>query len=56
MRRLLDITLDLKPAFLGTASLGLCTILEGISTVVGILVGLATLVYLTLRIRREIRQ
>ena len=52
MKRLLDILIDARPALIGTAG---TVLLDQISTVVSILVGLATLVYLVVRISRELR-
>jgi hypothetical protein len=53
MRRIYDTLIDLRPAWIGT---GTTVALDHINTAVGILVGLATLVYLILRIRRELRK
>ena len=53
MRRLLEVANSLRPAWIGT---GTTVALDHINTTVGILVGLATLVYLILRIRRELRK
>ena len=52
MRRLLQILDDARPALVGAAG---TVLLEQISTIVSIAVGLLTLVYLALRIWREIR-
>ncbi len=51
MKRIYEALLDLRPAWIGT---GTTVALDHINTAVGILVGLATLVYLVLRIRREL--
>lgn len=51
MRRALDIFLDLKPAVIGAST---TVILEHLNAVVGLLVGCATLVWLVLRIRKEL--
>lgn len=53
MKKLYESLLDLRPAWIGT---GTTVALGHINTAVGILVGLATLVYLILRIRRELRK
>lgn len=51
MRRFIQILDDVRPALIGTAG---TVLLDQISSVVGILVGLATLVYLVVRIRKEV--
>jgi hypothetical protein len=51
MKRIYETALDLRPAIIGT---GTTVALDHINTAIGILVGLATLVYLVLRIRREL--
>ena len=56
MKRLLEIAQNLKPAWIGTAGTGATAYLDGIHTTVGILVGLATLIYLAIRIAKEIRK
>lgn len=56
MRRIYEQILDLRPAILGTAGTGATAILDGVNAAVGILVGLATLVYLIMRIRKELRK
>ena len=53
MKKLYEGLLDLRPAWIGG---GTTVALDHINTVVGILVGLATLVYLILRIRRELKR
>ena len=53
MRRIYEQLVDIRPAWIGG---GTTVLLEHINTAVGILVGLATLVYLALRIRRELRK
>jgi hypothetical protein len=53
MKRVYEQIIDLRPAIIGT---GTTVALDHINTAVGILVGLATLVYLILRIRKELRK
>jgi hypothetical protein len=53
MKRIYEQIIDLRPAIIGT---GTTVALDHINTAVGILVGLATLVYLILRIRRELKK
>lgn len=53
MKRVYEQIIDLRPAWIGT---GTTVALDHINTAVGILVGLATLVYLILRIRKELRK
>jgi len=50
------VTEYLKPAIVGTAGTGATAILDGVNAAVGILVGLATLVYLVVRIRKELKK
>lgn len=54
MRRIYEQIIDLRPAWIGTAGTGATAILDGVNAAVGILVGLATLIYLIVRIRKEI--
>lgn len=56
MRRFIEAAQDLKPALVGTAGTGATAILDGVNAAVGILVGLATLIYLVIRIRKELRK
>ena len=56
MRRIYEQIIDLRPAILGTAGTGATAILDGVNAAVGILVWLATLVYLVIRIRKEIKK
>lgn len=56
MRRICEQIIDLRSAILGTAGTGATAILDGVNAAVGILVGLATLVYLIVRIRKELRK
>jgi hypothetical protein len=56
MRPLILAAQDLKPALIGTAATGTSAILDDVNAAVGILVGLATLVYLVVRIRKEIKK
>ena len=56
MRRFIEAAQDLKPALVGTAGTGATVILDGVNAAVGILVGLATLVYLVIRISKEIQK
>lgn len=51
MRRIIQILTDAHPAIIGTAG---TVLLDRISTVVGIAVGLLTLIYLGVRIWREL--
>ena len=53
MKRIYEQIIDLRPAIIGT---GTTVALDHINTAVGILVGLATLVYLILRIRKELKK
>jgi hypothetical protein len=53
MKRIFEQIIDLRPALIGTST---AVALDHINNVIGILVGLATLVYLILRIRRELKQ
>lgn len=55
MKRLLESLQDLKPAIIGTGGTA-TTMLDSVNAAVGILVGLATLVYLIIRISRELRK
>ena len=54
MKRIFEILLDSRPALIGSAGTGATLILDRVNFVVGILVGLATLVYLFVRIRKEL--
>jgi hypothetical protein len=56
MKRIIETAQDLKPALIGTAATGTSAILDGVNAAVGILVGLATLVYLIIRIRKEMHK
>jgi hypothetical protein len=56
MKRILESVYDLRPALVGTAGTGATAILDGVNAAVGILVGLATLVYLVVRIRKELKK
>jgi hypothetical protein len=56
MKRFIEAAYDLRPAIVGTAGTGATAILDGVNAAVGILVGLATLVYLIVRIRKEVRK
>ena len=56
MKRFIETIQDAKPALVGTAGTGATAILDGVNAAVGILVGLATLVYLVIRIRKEIKK
>lgn len=56
MKRLIEAAQNLKPAIVGTAGTGATAILDGVHAAVGILVGLATLVYLVVRIRKELKK
>lgn len=56
MRRFIEAAQDLKPALVGTAGTGATAILDGVNAAVGILVGLATLVYLVIRISKEMQK
>ena len=56
MRRIYEQFIDLRPAWIGTAGTGATAILDGVNAAVGILVGLATLVYLVVRIRHELKR
>ena len=56
MRRIYEQFIDLCPAWIGTAGTGATAILDGVNAAVGILVGLATLVYLVVRIRHELKR
>jgi hypothetical protein len=53
MKRVYEQIIDLRPAWIGT---GTTVALDHINTAVGILVGLATLVYLIVRIRKELKK
>lgn len=52
MRRILQILDDARPALIGTAG---TVLLDRISSIVGILVGLLTLVYLGVRIWKDLK-
>lgn len=54
MKRLIESLHDVKPALIGTGSVTTSAILDGVNAAVGILVGLTTLVYLIVRIRKEL--
>ena len=56
MRRIYEQFIDLRPAWIGTAGTGATAILDGVNAAVGILVGLATLIYLVIRIRKELKK
>lgn len=56
MKPFIEAIQDAKPALVGTAGTGATAILDGVNAAVGILVGLATLVYLVIRIRKEIKK
>jgi len=53
MRRFIEAVYDLRPAIIGT---GTTVALDWLNSAVGFLVGLATLVYLILRIRKVLRK
>ena len=55
MKRLIEQVDAAKLALIGTLSTGTTAILEGVKAAIGILVGLATLFYLVVRIRRELK-
>jgi hypothetical protein len=55
MRRIIETIYDIRPAIIGAAGTGATAALEGVNAAVGILLGLATLVYLVVRIRKELR-
>lgn len=55
MKRLIESLQDLKPALIGTGGTA-TTMLDSVNAAVGILVGLATLIYLIVRIRHELRK
>lgn len=55
MKRLIESLQDLKPALIGTGGTA-TTMLDGVNAAVGILVGLATLIYLIVRIRKELKK
>jgi len=56
MKKFYECLVDLRPAWIGTAGTGATAILDGVNAAVGILVGLATLVYLIVRIHKELRK
>jgi hypothetical protein len=56
MRRLVDSLLADRTVLIGTAGTATTVFLDRVHTVVGILVGLATLTYLFMKIRREMRR
>lgn len=56
MRRVILSLLEDRAALIGSAGTAWTVALKHIHTAVGILVGLATLVYLTIKIRKEIRR
>lgn len=56
MKRILEAAYDFRPAIIGTAGTGATAILDGVNAAVGILVGLTTLVYLVVRIRKELKK
>lgn len=56
MKRFYESLIDLKPALIGTGGTATTAILDGVNVAVGILVGLATFVYLVIRIRKETRK
>lgn len=53
---LLDKLWELRPAFIGAAGTGLTVGLENVNILVAILVGLTTLIYLWIKIVKEIRK
>ena len=56
MRHIYEQFIDLRTAWIGTAGTGATAILDGVHAAVGILVGLATLTYLVIRIRKELKK
>ena len=56
VKRIYEQIIDIRPALLGTAGTGATAILDGVNATVGILVGLATLTYLVIRIRKELQK
>jgi len=56
VKRFYESLIDLKPALIGTGGTATTAILDGVNAAVGILVGLATLVYLVIRIRKEVKK
>ena len=56
MKPIIQSIQDIKPAIVGTAGTGATAILDGVNAAVGILVGITTLVYLIVRIRKEIKK
>jgi len=56
MKRFIEAIQDAKPALIGTGGTATTAILDGVNAAVGIMVGLATLVYLVIRIRKEIKK
>lgn len=56
MKRIFDTLIDMRPAWIGTAGTGATACLDGVNAAVGILVGLATLIYLVIRIRKELKK
>lgn len=56
MKRIFDTLIDMRPAWIGTAGTGATAFLDGVNAAVGILVGLATLIYLVIRISKELKK
>ena len=55
-RRILAAAGEIKPAIVGTLGTTATAVLDSINVAIGIAVGLATLVYLIIRIRKELRK
>ena len=56
MRRFMKFAFEVHPAFVGFASAGVAVVLEKFNNIVGILVGLITIVYLAVRVILELRK
>jgi hypothetical protein len=56
MKPFIEAIQDAKPALVGTAGTSATAILDGVNAAVGILVGLATLVYLIIRIKQHLER
>ena len=56
MKRILEILIADRPAIIGATGTAWTVVLERVHTILGILVGLITIVYLTIKIRQELKR
>ncbi len=56
MRRILEILITDRPAIIAATGTAWTVVLDHVHTILGILVGLVTLVYLSIKIRQELKR